>query len=253
MSRVVYKEKLTWLKKAATSSFWDDHWKNGAPDSWKTAKLPRFLNHFLSKLPPKSRILEGGCGNAVILKALIDAGFRAEGVDFAKDTINFLSENALPVKLMDVPNLEYPDNTFRGYISLGVIEHFIDEEESIQILKEAIRVTEPGGSIFCSVPFTNSIRKRKLLSTPKHEDIHESDFYQRAYTVKQYKSLIKNLPLRIARITCYDSVKALSGDIEGLGWLKHNRLRHAIRLLDHTVSISKLFGHMIALELVVEK
>lgn len=253
MSRVVYKEKLTWLKKAATSTFWDNHWKSGARDAWKTAKLPRFLNHFISKLPSNSKILEGGCGNAVILKALIDAGFRAEGVDFAKDTIDFLSDNSLPVKLMDVRNLEYSDCTFKGYISLGVIEHFIDESESIQILKEAVRVTEAGGSIFCSVPFTNCIRNRQLQSSSETSNIHENEFYQRSYTVSQYKQLIRDLPLRIERITCYDSVKALCGDVEGLRWLRRNKLRHAIRLLDQTVSLSRLFGHMIALEMTVVK
>ncbi len=253
MKKTIYKGKLTWVGDAATSTFWDSRWEESVQSAWQHAKVPRYLNHYLSNLSKGSRILEAGCGNAAILKAIIDRGYAAEGVDYAENTVAYLAASGLPVKLMDVRSLEYEDSIFQGYISLGVIEHFIDEEESLQILKEAIRITEPGARIFCSVPYTNRIREPYLSDENYKVSFDKGNYYQRSYTLDQYKSLIKDLPVKIAKVTCYDSVKGIADEAPRLHWLKRRPYSYAIRLLDQTVSLNRLYGHMIALELINNK
>jgi 2-polyprenyl-3-methyl-5-hydroxy-6-metoxy-1,4-benzoquinol methylase len=78
-------------------------------------------------LPYKNnRILEGGCGDGHLVDAMNYWGYKVVGVDFAPKTVAKIKEvmPGLDVRLGDVQALDFEDEYFDGYWSMGVIEHF---------------------------------------------------------------------------------------------------------------------------------
>ena len=93
----------------------------------------------LKHLNPGQKILEIGCGTGRFLKALIDSGFEAEGVDNDDYAIAFCKNKNLKVTKMDGLNLNYDDNTFDVVISLHTAEHAPDFKK---FLSESLRVAK---------------------------------------------------------------------------------------------------------------
>ena len=118
---------------------------------------PREL--FLQYLTKKDKIVEAGCGFAKWVIYLHRRGHDIVGIDNNEFAISKLKEfdKSLQVESGDILNIQYPDNYFDAYISMGVIEHF--EEGPQAALHEAYRLVKPGGLIFVSVPMVNSIRR----------------------------------------------------------------------------------------------
>jgi SAM-dependent methyltransferase len=118
---------------------------------------PREL--FLSYLSKKDKIVDAGCGFAKWVIYLHRRGYDIVGIDNNEFAISRLKEfdETLQVEAGDIVNIQYPDNHFSGYISMGVVEHF--EEGPQAPLNEAFRLLKPGGLIFVSVPTVNLIRR----------------------------------------------------------------------------------------------
>lgn len=157
-------KRLVYLGQGASSRFWEAHWEqNKFKDSVERGKESRLILRTLKKYIPdkKGRILDGGCGNGQVVYCMHAHGYEGAGVDFAEKTIRRVNEifPELDVKLGDVRNLQFPDDHFVGYWSLGVIEHFVDGY--IDILKEIRRVLVNGGCLFLSFPSMSYLRRLK--------------------------------------------------------------------------------------------
>jgi ubiquinone/menaquinone biosynthesis C-methylase UbiE len=97
-------------------------------------------------IPPKSNILDFGCGNGDTVKELSDLGFIAKGCDFKfKEgvNVNSLIETDCLHKISTNPyRLPYPDQSFDFLISNQVMEHVHNYSETIA---EMSRVLKPEG------------------------------------------------------------------------------------------------------------
>lgn len=121
----------------------------------------RYLN------PPPAKILEAGCGLGGWVYYLKNLGYQVVGLEYDPAVVAQVQkyDANTPVIQGDIFDLQFEDNTFHAYISLGVVEHF---EEGPQVpLKEAYRVLEPGGLGFFTVPYETWFRK--LFSHPLRE------------------------------------------------------------------------------------
>jgi len=96
------------------------------------------------------------------VRSLSLANYRPVGLDFAQDTLRLVkaAEPGLVLTGGDVFCLPFPDSTFDGYWSMGVIEHFWDGYEPI--LAEAARVLKPGGYLFLTHPWICPLRWAKI-------------------------------------------------------------------------------------------
>lgn len=121
----------------------------------ETAPKAMFIKHFSKN----NKIVDAGCGFGKWVIFLTHRGYNIIGIDNNELAITKLKEfdSSINVELGNILNLDYPDNSFDAYISMGVIEHF--EEGPMEPLKEAYRVLKPGGLIFVSTPTVNIIRK----------------------------------------------------------------------------------------------
>ena len=161
-------------------------------------------------MPPRSRILEGGCGRGQIVNVLKHQGYNPVGVDFAEKTVWKVNEAVpeLDIRLGDVRNLPFEDNEFDGYISAGVIEHFWEGFDSI--LAEMGRVIKPGGLLFISFPYMSPIRKLKArMGFYQHHFSNELEkkldsFYQFALDIDNVLNELKKVGFVPMQLKSYE-------------------------------------------------
>ncbi len=256
-NKVIFGGKLTWVGKETSLGFWDEHWLQSNKHFFLKKRLPWYVRKALRKLPSCASIIEAGCGTGFIVRALANKGYSAFGVDYAEQTIKVLRNNfpELNFSCQDVRNLHFTDSKFDAYLSLGVIEHFVDEKDALSVIEEAIRVTKPEGIIFISVPFTNRMREKKIK-----QGIHETvsgvpkSFYQRAYTIVQFKQLVSELPLKLEEIIYYDLIGGLSREIRFF-YLSRDILiaKILIGLFNRYTSLFNNYTHMVGFKFINRK
>jgi SAM-dependent methyltransferase len=149
--------------------------KPGRGTKYLTALTKRYLT------AASGRILEGGCGLGHNVAALRRAGYVTVGIDFAFQTVAALNRIApeLGILLGDLRSLPFADNSFAGYWSLGVIEHFFYGYEALAA--EMARVIRPGGYLFLTFPYMSPIRRfraRRGRYPAFQSSVEPTAFYQ---------------------------------------------------------------------------
>jgi len=201
------RKQLIYIREKATPDYWDKHWsteniRQRIFNSGKRSFVARITKKYLD--PSEGQILEGGCGLASNVESLRLNGFKCIGVDNAKKTVQILQDNIpeLDIRFGDVKKLDFPDNYFVGYWSLGIIEHFQSGYDDIA--DEMSRVIKQSGYLFLLFPYMSYIRKikskLKFYKEFNNQDI--SDFYQFAlnttHVIKSFEEkkfrLIKKKP-----------------------------------------------------------
>jgi ubiquinone/menaquinone biosynthesis C-methylase UbiE len=192
-------ERLQRYWREPTCQMWDEIWsKTEGKEYWKNALngelLYDYKKVFEKYLQPGSKILEAGCGLGQVVLALRKRGFNCYGLDYADKVINILKNNFpnVPFDIGDIRNMNYKDNSFDSYISLGVIEHFIEGQEVI--LKEAARVLNENGIIFLSVPFYSPFRKllNKFGKYKKDNFLSELPYFEACFSKEELQFLFNN-------------------------------------------------------------
>lgn len=210
-------KRLIVLQKKADPTFWDIHWKKEKiADNVTKVKTNKFIKKFTTKyLKPGAKILEGGCGIGQNVYALQKWGYDAYGVDFAETTIKKVKQifPELKLDIQDVRELNFPDNFFDGYWSLGVIEHFWDGYEDI--LTEAKRVIKNGGYFFLSFPHISLLRKLKIrigFYRTYANDIDKESFYEFILSENKVKEDVENNGFRLMAKYSYSTVKGIKDE-----------------------------------------
>ncbi len=121
----------------------------------------------LPDLPPRSRVLETGCGNGKTLAAMTAAGWTAVGVDSSPHAVRLAASCEPPVILGDICALPFPDNSFDAVFCWHVLGH-LSGAEIPAAAREMYRVLRPCGTIFCKVFSRNDMRYGKGRETEKH-------------------------------------------------------------------------------------
>jgi SAM-dependent methyltransferase len=221
------------------------------------SKIPWYVQRALKGVQPGVSILEAGCGSGFVANALARRGYRVSGVDYAQKTIVKLKEIYPDINFSfgDVRGLGFPDSSFGVYLSLGVIEHFIDEKDASQAIKEAIRLTKRGGIVLFTVPFTNRLRQNKMSANvyPRARSLPD-EFYQRSYTVSQLKNLFLGSPLVLKDIIYYGSEEGVAREVDGLSFIRDSFIASsAIKILERFTGIGKICGHMLGFKFINNK
>lgn len=145
------------------SDYWSKSW--GAVgiqerNAGRTILLSTEYHEIRRRLSSPAKLLEAGCGHGLWVLRLAQKGYDIVGLDFSQPTIEALRDKFPEKKWIvgDVRRTDFASNTFDGILSWGVIEHFQDGCDDI--LQETYRILKPGGYLFLTVPYLNSMLVR---------------------------------------------------------------------------------------------
>lgn len=150
------------VKRKADHDFWDEQWENGEVGKLDQWQSQRYIDLTKKYLPRGATILEGGCGLCGKLVALNKSGYNCIGIDYAEKTVTRVKSEMpdINIEVGDVRSLPYANESFDGYWSFGVIEHFWDGY--YQIFAEGFRVIKPGGIFMLTFPTLSLLRRLKI-------------------------------------------------------------------------------------------
>lgn len=111
-------------------------------------------NYIEKNLKPGDRILEIGAGTGAYSLYYANKGYKVDAIELSKSNVEVFKSKI--TKDLDVNVIQgnavdlsvYKDNTFDITLCLGPLYHLFKEEETTLAIKEAIRVTKPGGKIY---------------------------------------------------------------------------------------------------------
>lgn len=111
--------------------------------------------HYIEKyLRPGMRIAEVGAATRRYSHALAQKGYQVDAVELVEHNIEIFKENTQPGENVTIIQgnakdlSAFADDTYDITLLLGPMYHLFTEEEKLQALSEAIRVTKKGGIVF---------------------------------------------------------------------------------------------------------
>ena len=217
---------------AITPEFWDANWGSKAriESSLEKARGGYLggMGFLAARLRGHRSVLEAGCGRSQIVRALAARGFDVTGVDFCDDTLAVARAVAPELKLVtgDVRRLPFGEGSFECYLSLGVIEHFVDTEDVEAIFREAKRVTTR--LMFFSVPHLSPTLERRVM--PHVTSTPTGEFYQYYFSKSRFVELLERHGLSPRHFSYYASAVGL---------------RRNVRLAERTLARSKCARYLI--------
>ncbi|MCB0976748.1 MAG: class I SAM-dependent methyltransferase [Acidimicrobiales bacterium] len=244
--------RLIWYEARPDDAFWHEHWGvKVSPAYYEDARrrdlgrdeLGRVLAEVFDR---EGRLIEAGCGAGWYVAALGSAGYDVDGVESSEPLVQLVNrvEPSLPVRRADVTALPEADETYRSYLSIGVVEH--REAGPQPFLSEAFRVLEPGGRAVFTVPSFGPVRRFKARvglygrQCPPH-----LEFFQYGYTGDELAELIAEAGFLVDRVGYYGTYRLLSEEIPLYRWA--TRQRGGERLVRRPIDrlLAGRDGHMV--------
>jgi 2-polyprenyl-3-methyl-5-hydroxy-6-metoxy-1,4-benzoquinol methylase len=127
------------------------------------------FNHVL--VHPGGRYLDVGSGGGLMVAAMQRLGMVAEGVEPRADAVAYCRAAGLKVHCGNLPDAQFPPDTFDCVSLYHVLEHVPDP---IDLLIECHRVLKPGGELVVGVPNYQSLLCQLLgwgwqgIDQPRH-------------------------------------------------------------------------------------
>jgi SAM-dependent methyltransferase len=181
----------------STRKAWEDIWdKASVEHELQTegyARAQATLYAYLPYLPKDRLILEAGSGLSAALITLKRMGYRVTGLDYAENALHISHQYdpALVLAAGDVHTLPYADNSFGGYLSFGVLEHF--ETGMAKPLAEAFRVLDHDGVLVLTIPYPNVVNR--LVAWRRKQSgvsvLNDDEFFESTYTRAKLESNVR--------------------------------------------------------------
>lgn len=122
------------------------------------------------QLPEGSTVLDAGCGIGVCSRYYARRGYKVYAIDIAPSAVEITRKSFElfglkgRVTVGNVESIPYPDNSFDGLVSNGVIHHTPNTEKAVD---EFYRVLKPGGLALCCVYYRNILLRPPLWMLTK--------------------------------------------------------------------------------------
>jgi SAM-dependent methyltransferase len=240
--------RLKYFHQTADSDYWDRLWQGKIDTETyhreRAGHLPNQLRQtFLRWVKPPARVLEAGCGLGRFTVAAHARGYRAEGVDWAPETIATLQKcfPNIPFSVGDVRYLsDIGNECFDAVFSPGVCEHFEGGPEPV--LRETNRILKYRGIAIISTPCLNGFR-RILYQFGAFRKQPHGQFYQYAFSPAELQYILETLGFRVIQILQYGTLRTLADHVPLIDKLSFGPIWKPLNFaLTHTPYLRK-WGH----------
>jgi alkylated DNA repair protein alkB family protein 8 len=181
-------------------------------------------------IPEESRLLDIGCGNGRFLGTLEGKAVSYTGIDFSEGLVGvaharYRERPQTEFVVGDALALPFRDDSFDNTVSFAVLHHIPSREYRVRFLREAARVTKPGGFIILTAWNVWHSRPRivlefalKKLLGGTHTDFGDAilDFgkeknarYVHALSMREIRSLVHEAGLTLERL---EKIRRPSGE-----------------------------------------
>ena len=141
----------------ALTQYYENYDENSRLDSrYGAVEFLTTLRYIEKYLKPGMRILEIGAATGRYSHYFARQGYRVDAVELVEHNIEIFKRYTQPDENITVTQgnaknmAGFPDNTYDITLLLGPMYHLFTEEEKLQALSEAIRVTKKGGIVFAA-------------------------------------------------------------------------------------------------------
>ena len=184
--------------------------------------------HYIHKaLPEAGEVLEIGAGTGRYSIALAKEGHRVTAVELAERNLKLLRRKSRGLENLtayqgDAIDLGFlPDDRFDLTLVFGPLYHLYDRADQMAALREAARVTKPGGHILTAFLSVYSILTNNYLRGNLREGLAENfyaDWQVRhfqeqlftAFEVPEFEALFRELPVTPLTVAAADGVLELA-------------------------------------------
>jgi SAM-dependent methyltransferase len=157
------------------------------------------------------KVLDIGCGPAVMTKEIMDLGWSYAGVDISEAMITEAKKLAPEASFSvgTVEKIAAQNETYDAVVAMGLVEYVVDDVKAIQ---EINRVLRRGGRLIVSLPnWWSPLRKwDALIIAPlgtlirKIRGVHKSHVFHREYTVRGYSKLLEDNGFEVKKVVYYN-------------------------------------------------
>ena len=209
--------------------FYDGHFEDARLSASRQGQLEytTTMHYVHQALKERSKILEVGAGTGRYSIALAREGHDVTAVELTENNLAVLRRNSdgmsnLQVMQGDALDLScLADDTYDLTLVLGPLYHLYTGEEQMKALREAVRVTRPGGIIMTAflsvhaVIFDNYLRGDLLFGleenfTETYEVKHFTRQLFTAFNIDEFEALFDPLPVDRITTAATDSVLELA-------------------------------------------
>lgn len=184
--------------------------------------------HYIHKvLPGAGDVVEIGAGTGRYSIALAKEGHRVTAVELAERNLDLMRRKSkgldnLKALQGDAIDLSFlPDNSFDLTLVFGPLYHLYERKDQLRALREAVRVTKPGGYIltaFLSVHailFDNYLRGNLQEGLAENFDAdwqvrHFQDQLFTGFEVSEFEALFRELPVAQLTVAAADGILELA-------------------------------------------
>ena len=194
--------------------FYDGYYEDGRLARSRHGQMEyRTTMHMIRRFLPKDgKILELGAGTGRYSVALAKEGYSVTAVELAEKNLALLCQNGAGLANLtalqgDAVDLRrFGDNSFDLVLSFGPMYHLYEDAERAAALREAVRVTKPGGYVRTAFLSVHAILWDNYLRGNLAEGLEENfdgEFRVRhfreqlftGYDVPEFEALFRGLPV----------------------------------------------------------
>ncbi len=174
------------------------------------------MRYIQKYLKPGDRVLEIGAGTGRYSHALAQKGYLVDAVELIEHNIEVFQQKTQPGEQITIRQgnaldlSDFAENTYDITLLLGPMYHLFTQEDQKQALKEAIRVTKPGGVIYAAycnndATIVQFCFQRGMLREPRYQELIDPLTFKASstpeelfvlYRKEDIDALMENLPVK---------------------------------------------------------